>query len=111
MWGGGQKKYHRIPTALQKRKDLFDQLAVDKEAIDGSFAEPLEWQRLDGSRACRVRVQIDMGDYQDESKMTEIHDAMISAVIRLQKAFGPYANQLKISVVISAQNKRSKSVE
>jgi len=52
-----------------------------------------------------------MGDYQDESKMTEIHDAMISAVIRLQKAFGPYANQLKISVVISAQNKRSKSVE
>lgn len=75
---------------------IFDQLAEYKQEIDATFQEPPEWQRLDGSQACRVRKQVGVGGYRDEEKWPEIHDAMIDSVVQLEKAFKPYVYKIKI---------------
>jgi hypothetical protein len=91
--------------------DIFDQLIASKEAIDGSIGESLEWQQLEGNRACRVRKQIDIGEYRDEDKWPEIHQAMIQAVIRLEEAFRPYIDKLEIPVVAASEKNFETNLE
>ena len=79
-----------------ENKAIFDRLAQSKEAIEADFGEPLEWQRLEGKRACRIKRSIDLGGYRDEAKWPQIHDAMIDAMIRLEKALKPHIARLDI---------------
>lgn len=81
----------------EENKYLFEQLYKHKEAIESSFGEPLEWQNLEGRRACRIRKKITRGGYRDnEDKWPEIHELMIDAMIKLEKAFRPYISKLAI---------------
>ena len=80
----------------EENKMIFDQLAERKEAIESSFGEPLEWQRLDNRRACRIRKVITMGGYRDEEVWVDVQDQMIDAMIRLEKAFGSHIAELSI---------------
>jgi len=79
-----------------ENKVIFDRLAQSKEAIEADFGEPLEWQRLEGKRACRIKKNIDLGGYRDEDKWPQIHHAMIDAMIRLEKALKPYIARLDV---------------
>jgi hypothetical protein len=79
-----------------ENKAIFDNLAQSKETIEASFGEPLEWQRLEGKRACRIKKSIDLGGYRDEERWPEIHDAMIDAMIRLEEALSPHIGRLDI---------------
>lgn len=79
-----------------ENKIIFDRLAQSKESIEASFGEPLEWQRLEGKRACRIKKDIDLGGYRDEDKWPQIHEAMIDAMIRLEKALKPHIMRLDI---------------
>lgn len=78
-----------------ENKNIFDKLASSKEIIEKEFGEPLEWQRLEGKRACRIKKVIEIGGYRDENKWSEIQDAMIDAMIRLEKALKPHIAKLK----------------
>jgi len=80
----------------KENKTIFDQLMEHKKAIEAEFGGPLEWQRLEGRRACRIRKTISIGGYLDEDKWPKIHEAMIDAMIRLEKALKPYIRKLKI---------------
>lgn len=74
-----------------ENKQIFDQLEQHKSAIEKSFGMPLEWQRLDAKRACRVRYVIREGGLSDgEAKWPAIQDAMINAMDRLAKAIRPH---------------------
>lgn len=64
--------------------------------LKADFGESLEWQRLDSRRACRIKKDIDVGGYRDEAKWPEIHDAMIDAMIRLEKALKPHIERLDV---------------
>jgi len=79
-----------------ENKAIFDQLAESRQAIGAAFGEPLEWQRLEGKRACRIKKDIDLGGYRDEEKWPQIHDAMIDAMIRLEKALKPHIARLDV---------------
>ena len=79
-----------------ENKAIFDQLKAHKDAVESSFGEPLEWQRLEGRRACRIRKEIKAGGYRDEEKWPEVHEEMIDAMIRLEKALRPYIAKLRI---------------
>jgi hypothetical protein len=87
---------HRGQEAEQENKSIFDSLEKSKRAIEEAFGEPLEWQRLKGKRACRIRKTLTVGGYRDKVKWPEIHDAMIDAMIRLEKALRPHIDKLKI---------------
>jgi hypothetical protein len=80
----------------EENKRIFDTLAALKSEIEESFGGTLDWQRLEGKRACRIRKGFELGGYRDEEKWPEIHDTMIDAMIRLEKALRPRINKLQL---------------
>lgn len=83
--------------ADDENSEIFDALFEAKGEIEEIFGEPLEWQRLEGKRACRIGKQHALGGYRDEEeKWQEIQDAMIDAMIRLDNALKPHINRLSL---------------
>ena len=80
--------------ADSENNEIFDTLEQSKEDIEEAFGEPLEWQRLEDQRACRIGKQLSLGGYRDEEKWQEIQDAMIDGMIQLEKAFRPHIDRL-----------------
>jgi hypothetical protein len=86
----------RGKDADEENKAIFDSLAQSRDAVEKDFGEPLEWQRLEGKRACRIRKIINAGGYRDESKWDEIQRAMTDAMVRLEKALKPHIAKLQL---------------
>jgi hypothetical protein len=82
--------------AEDTNKAIFDSLHQERDAIERVFGEPLEWQRLDGKRACRISKKIEIGGYKDREKWPEIQDEMIQKMIRLSKSLKPHIAKLSI---------------
>ena len=59
----------RGKDAGELNKSIFDTLAASKDAIEKEYAEPLEWQRLDRKRACRIKKLITRGSYRGHPSM------------------------------------------
>ena len=80
--------------ADSENNEIFDTLEKAKGEIEEVFGEPLEWQRLEGQRSCRIGKQLSLGGYLDGEKWSEIQDTMIDAMIRLEAAFRPHIDRL-----------------
>ena len=81
----------RGKDADRENNEIFDTLEKAKGEIEEAFGEPLEWQRLEGQRSCRIGKQFFLGGYRDdEEEWSEIQDAMIDGMIQLEKAFKPH---------------------
>ena len=52
----------------EQNKQIFDTLYEHKTEIEAAFGEPLEWQRLDAKRACRVRLLLAGGGLLDQRR-------------------------------------------
>jgi len=79
-----------------RNKKIFDALKEHQTAIDLAFGEQLSWERLDGKVGCRIAKRSEGGGYRDdESKWPAIHEAMVGAMIALEKATRPYVLKLK----------------
>jgi len=77
--------------------NIFKQLVKEKEAIEESFGESLDWESLEAKRACRITKKIREGGYRDaETKWPEIHLSMVDAMTRLEKALKPHISRLNI---------------
>jgi hypothetical protein len=76
-------------------KNIFNQLFQNKEKIESEFGEPLDWQMLEGKRACRIRKHITIGGYRDD-EWSEIHEAMIDYMIKLERSLKPFIKKLRI---------------
>ena len=79
----------------EENERIFDLLLAQREAIEADFGEPLEWQRNEGGNPCRILKLLDVGSVEDEDRWSEMQDAMIDAMIRLDKALGPRIKELK----------------
>jgi hypothetical protein len=79
-----------------ENKHIFDRFKRGQTEIEAVFAGPLEWERLDAKRACRIVRRFEDGGYRDpEQEWPEIQDTMIDAMIRLEKALAPHVAALK----------------
>lgn len=75
---------------------IFDQLKANKEQIEEDFGGPLKWEELEGRRACRISKPIPIGGWEDEDAWPEIQEAMIDAMICLDKSLRPYVRELEL---------------
>ena len=83
---GAELYIDRAKESDGENERIFDALESSKDEIERAFGEPLDWQRLEGSRACRIKKWVEIGGYRDEDRWPEVHDGMIDAMIRLEKA-------------------------
>ncbi len=77
-------------------KSIFDQLYKNKDEIENIFGSSLEWQSLEGKRACRIKKDVSIGGYRDEEIWKAIYEKMVENMINLEKAFK--ANIKKINI-------------
>jgi hypothetical protein len=81
-------------------KRIFDFLHGHKTEIEQEFGGELSWQRLDDKRACRIAFTTSLGGWRsEESRWPETQDAMIGAMIRLEKALSPQFAKLRSEVL------------
>jgi hypothetical protein len=81
----------------EENLSIFRQLEKSKKEIEKVFVGPLEWQELKDRRASRIRITIATGGYRDdENEWPVVHEAMVNAMIRLEKALVPHIERLKV---------------
>ena len=81
--------------ADSENEEILDRLEKSKEEVEEAFGGSLEWQRLEGKRACRIGKRFSLGGYRDdEERWPEIQDAMIDGMIRLEAALRPHIDRL-----------------
>jgi hypothetical protein len=86
----------RGPGEAAENKRIFDRLEERKKEIEHAFGGKLSWERLEGKQGCRIAFTTTVGGYRsDESKWPAIEDAMIDAMMRLEKALIPNVANLK----------------
>lgn len=77
-----------------KNLKTFEELQKHKEEIEAAFGGPLEWQPLPDRRSCRIRKVLPGGWRSPQEHWPELHQAMVNAMIQLEKAFRPYIEKL-----------------
>ena len=88
-----------IDTGLQEdNKRIYDSLQSHQAEIDAAFGGELSWRRLDDRKASRIVYMSPGGLRSDESQWPSIQDAMIDAMVRLEKAISPQLAKLKTEV-------------
>jgi hypothetical protein len=80
----------------EENKHIFDALFACRADTEAVFGGPLEWQRLDDRRACRIRYVLESGGLKDRERWPQIQDRMIDAMVRLEKALRPEIQRLKV---------------
>jgi hypothetical protein len=80
----------------EENRRIFNALLTHKDEIERAYGATLEWQPLEGRRACRIRQRFANGGYRDEEAWPQIQDALIDAMIRLEKALKPHIATLPI---------------
>ena len=87
----------RGENSKEENEHIFDTLKQNKAEIESIFGEPLEWERLETKQACRIVKRFAIGGYKSvEEEWTNIHDKMINAMIKLEKALSAHIKKLRI---------------
>ena len=80
----------------EANKSVFDQLMKDRQAIEAASPFPLEWQRLDERRACRIKSIVEGGYRSPESDWPNIQVALVDRMTALEKALRPFLDKLQL---------------
>jgi hypothetical protein len=82
--------------SADENRMILNQLKSHEAQIQHEFGAPLEWYEPEGVRLCRVISKVNTGGYKDdEAKWPEIQDAIIDAMVRLEKALRPFLQTIQ----------------
>lgn len=78
-----------------RNKRIFDDMQVRKHDIEERFGEPLSWSRLDDKKSSYIGVEKAGGRVGEAAHVEKVQDAMIEAMLRLERAFKPEVDRLR----------------
>jgi hypothetical protein len=79
-----------------ENKSIFDQLYAFKDEIQKAVPDRLIWDRLDGRRASRIRINLLGGYRSPEEEWDDIQAKLVSAMNALEQALKPHLKKLKL---------------
>jgi hypothetical protein len=71
---------------LQQNKARFDYFHEQRGRIEDAFGGPLDWQRLDGKKTCRICVGHAGGGLEDKAQWPQTIEATLQLALRLREA-------------------------
>jgi hypothetical protein len=80
----------------EENRRIFEAIQQHQAPIEAGFGDPLEWDCVEGRRGCRIRTTLTTGGYRDADIWHKTQDAMIEAMVRLEKALASWVAGLKI---------------
>ena len=86
-----------INRSRNENKAIFDQLAAHKTEIESAFGGPLNWERLDDKRACRIGLRLPGGFRSPEEEWPSSQSACVNAMSRFERALKPFLKSLKVA--------------
>jgi hypothetical protein len=81
----------------EENKNIFDQLFEHRGEIDSIVGREVGWERLDGKRACRIKITLEGGYRSTEENWESIHSNMADAMNALDKALTPHLKRVQLS--------------
>lgn len=75
---------------------IFEQLLTFREQIESGVQFPLSWQRLDGRRACRIKIELTGGYRTPEEEWPPIQQRLGEAMTQLEAALKPVLRKLHL---------------
>jgi hypothetical protein len=90
-------KEHKIRVGLwiTDNKKLFDDVYKNKTAIESAAGTELNWDRLNGKKACVICTDIPGLDFNKQENYPELMNRSIDLVIAFRQAFAPYIPKQK----------------
>ena len=79
-----------VELYINDNKALFDSLYEAKDKIEEALEFELDWQRLEGKKASRIKHNIKGLDFEDHSNYPTLMDETIKKVIIMKKVFKEY---------------------
>jgi Domain of unknown function (DUF4268) len=80
----------------EENNNIFDQLTVFKKEIDDALPHAVSWDRLEGRRACRIRITLKGGYRSPEEEWPTIQKSGVEAMNALNNALQPHLKKLKL---------------
>ena len=77
-----------------KNQQYFEALFLRKDMIEAAFGSPLDWQPLEGRRACRIKKTYATGGYRDEDVWDAVYEELAVAMAKLETALRPHLKRL-----------------
>ena len=75
-------------------QQYFEALFLKKETIEGAFGSPLDWDPMEGRRACRIKKTYATGGYRDEDAWEAVYEELAAAMANLERALKPHLKGL-----------------
>jgi hypothetical protein len=82
-------------NATERNKSAFNALYAQRDAIEATFGEPLDWQELPNRIGCRICTMLPGGWKTPESEWPQLQDRMLATIKRLEAAFKESVRMLK----------------
>lgn len=82
--------YVGVELYISDDKELFDRLSENQKAIDAEFDFKLDWQRLDGKKASRIKSKIPGLDFENQSNYPELMKKAVERVVKMREVFKKY---------------------
>lgn len=81
---------------LDETKAIYEALSSSREEIESKFGGALVWTPPEGRASAMVSHEMTLGGWENEDGWPELQDAMIDAMIRLEKALRPHIDALEV---------------
>ena len=76
----------------EKNEEVFDCLLHQRATIEAAVGMPMEWERLDGKRACRIALYREGDIYADSTTLADLADWAIQNLLRFKEVFPEQIN-------------------